>query len=96
MLEKILSGRGIYLLNLNNMCFSYTVYDRDGYLLKKKKKQQQNIKVSWQSFLPDVLLSSNKTLSSYKGLGSVDTLRIMTAAKTEEYKRTGKMCSSIH
>lgn len=49
----------------------------------------------------NVLLFTNKISLSYKGSCSVDTLRIMTAAKIEEYQtkeaeRTGRICSTIH
>lgn len=60
---------------------------------------KQNRRVPRPSYLPKVLLFSNKISRSYKDSGSVDTLRIMTAAKTEEYQsikaeNTDKMCSS--
>lgn len=65
------------------------------------QKPQQSRRVSRPSYFPKVLSFANKISRSYKSSGSVDTLRIMTAAKTEEYQSiksesTGKMCSSIH
>lgn len=73
--------------------------DGDVYLFTKQ--HQQNRRVSRPSYFPKVLLFSSKISKSYKGSGSVDTLKIMTAAKTEEYQSikaesTGKMCSRIH
>lgn len=64
-------------------------------------KPQQSRRVSRPSYFPQVLLFTYNISRSYKDSDSVDTLRIMTAANTEEYQSikaesTGKLFSSIH
>lgn len=60
---------------------------------------KQNRRDSRPSYFAKVLPFCNKISGSYIDSGSMNPLRRMTAAKTEEYQRikaenTGKMCSN--
>lgn len=70
-------------------------------MLKEMNVYSQQSSDSRPCYFLKVLLFANRISRTYKGSCSVDTLRIMTAAKTEEYQtkeaeHTGRICSSIH